>query len=88
MSRKIQNKPTLNQTVTQKNLVGELEREQDRLRAQLAAQRSKVGVYLPTEQYVVFEREFQSYPSNTTIEKQVRGGEGKTRNVGSACTGL
>ena len=51
MSRKIQNKPTLNQTVTQKNLVGELEREQDRLRAQLAAQRSKVGVYLPTEQY-------------------------------------
>ena len=51
MAKQIKNRPKVNQSLTQKTLVADLEREQDRLRAQLAAQRAKAGVYIPTEQY-------------------------------------
>eukprot|EP00939_MAST-03C_sp_MAST-3C-sp1_P003858 g3858.t1 len=51
MAKQIKNRPKVNQSLTQKTLVADLEREQDRLRAQLAAQRAKAGVYIPHEQY-------------------------------------
>jgi kinesin family member 11 len=50
-ARNVKNRPELNTKVSQKAMIRDLTRENDRLKAMLEACRSRMGIYLTQEEY-------------------------------------
>lgn len=81
MAKQIKNRPKINQSMTQRNLVADLEREQDRLRAQLAAQRAKAGVYMPQEQYDEMDKDRRRLEAKLAAFNEVLAAKDKALDV-------